>query len=113
MPHTVKQLADLAGVSPRKLHYYDEIGLLKPSSVGENGYRYYDEEAALRMQQIRYHRELDVSLGEIRTILDAPGFDVRLALRSHRRALQARAERLNGLLQTSTARWNTCQGSEL
>jgi DNA-binding transcriptional MerR regulator len=100
MRHTVKQLADIAGVTPRTLHYYDEIGLLKPSSVGENGYRYYDEDAALRLQQILLYRELDFSLSEIRTILDAPGFDVQLALQSHRRALQARVERLNGLIAT-------------
>lgn len=43
MIYTVKQLADLAGVSNRTLHYYDEIALLKPSAVGDNGYRYYKE----------------------------------------------------------------------
>jgi DNA-binding transcriptional MerR regulator len=100
MRHTVKQLADLAGVSPRTLHYYDEIGLLKPSSVGENGYRYYGEDTALRLQQILFYRELDVSLSEIRTILDTPRFDAQLALQSHRSALQARVERLNGLIET-------------
>ena len=41
---TVKQLSRMAGITPRTLHYYDEIGLLKPSRVGENGYRYYGEE---------------------------------------------------------------------
>ncbi len=100
MPYTVKQLADLAGVSPRTLHYYDEIGLLKPSSVGQNGYRHYGEEAALRLQQILFYRELDFSLSEIQSILDSPGFDTELALQSHRRALQTRVERLNGLIET-------------
>jgi DNA-binding transcriptional MerR regulator len=100
MRYAVKQLADLAGVSPRTLHYYDQIGLLKPTSVGDNSYRFYDEDAALHLQQILFYRELGVSLSEIRTILDAPGFDVLLALQSHRRALQVRVERLNGLLET-------------
>lgn len=45
--YTVRQLADLAGVTPRTLHYYDAIGLLRPSAVGDNGYRQYDEAAAL------------------------------------------------------------------
>ncbi len=40
---TVKQLSKLAGITPRTLHYYDEIGLLRPARMGENGYRYYDE----------------------------------------------------------------------
>jgi MerR family transcriptional regulator, thiopeptide resistance regulator len=100
MRYTVKQLADLAGISTRTLHYYDEIGLLEPSSVGDNGYRYYGEEAAVRLQQILFYRELDVSLSEIRTILDRPEFNVLLALEAHRRALQERVARLNGLMET-------------
>lgn len=67
--YTVKQLADLAGVSTRTLHYYDEIGLLKPSAYGDNGYRYYEEAAALRLQQILFYRELDLPLSQIHDIL--------------------------------------------
>jgi len=58
MKYTVKQLADLAGVTRRTLHYYDEIGLLKPTMQGRNRYRYYDEDALLRLQQILFYREL-------------------------------------------------------
>jgi len=43
---TVRQLSRIAGVTPRTLHYYDQIGLLKPTRTGENGYRYYGEEAS-------------------------------------------------------------------
>ena len=50
--YTVKQLASSAGVTPRTLRFDDEIGLLQSAQVVENGYRYYDEEAALRLQQI-------------------------------------------------------------
>lgn len=69
MAYTVKQLADLAGVSVRTLHYYDEIGLLAPDAYGENGYRYYDEDALLRLQQILFFRELDFRLDEIKAII--------------------------------------------
>lgn len=100
MGYTVNQLAQLAGVTPRTLHHYDAIGLLPPTTVGENGYRYYDETAALRLQQILFYRELDLSLGEIRTVLDAPEFDVRQALLAHKRALRGRARRINTLLET-------------
>ncbi len=48
--YTVKQLSKLAGVSVRTLHYYEQIGLLKPSSLGGNGYRYYEEEALLKLR---------------------------------------------------------------
>ncbi len=98
--YTVKQLAKLAGVSVRTLHYYDEIGLLKPSSRGGNGYRHYEEEALLRLQQILFYRELDLSLAEIKAVTSRPDFDVLAALRSHKEALQGRVERLKRLLQT-------------
>ena len=100
MDYTVKQLADLAGVSARTLHYYDEIGLLKPAAHGENGYRYYDEAAVLRLQQILFFRELDFSLNEIKDLIDRPGFDVTSALEAHKLALQRRADRLQRLIQT-------------
>jgi len=100
MVYTVKQLAMLAGVSVRTLHYYDEIGLLKPSAVGENNYRYYDETAVLRLQQILLFREMAFSLREIQTILDQPDFDLVQALQTHRQTLEQRAKQLDELLHT-------------
>jgi len=70
--YTVKQLADLAGISRRTLHHYDEIGLLKPAIQGSNRYRYYDDDNALRLQQILFYRELGLSLIEIQEILGQP-----------------------------------------
>ncbi len=92
MRYTVKQLARLAGVTNRTLHYYDEIGLLPPAAHGEN--------AVLRLQQILFFRELDFSLGQIKTILDRPDFDLLQALEGHKRALLERVERTNCLIGT-------------
>jgi DNA-binding transcriptional MerR regulator len=100
MRYTVKQLAKLAGVTTRTLHYYDEINLLRPASYGDNGYRYYDEEAVLRLQQIMFFRELDFSLEEIKIIIDNPDFDLLQSLEVHRKGLQSRAKRLNRLIET-------------
>ena len=100
MAYTVKDISDLAGVSARTLHYYDEIGLLHPAEVGENGYRYYDDDNLLRLQQILLFREMDLSLKQIRRIIDAPEFDVLTALETHREALQGRIRRLNALIDT-------------
>ena len=100
MRYTVKQLASLAGVTNRTLHYYDEIGLLHPASYGENGYRYYGEEAVLRLQQILFFRELDLSLEQIKAIIDRPDFDLLKALEGHKRGLQERVERINRLIDT-------------
>jgi DNA-binding transcriptional MerR regulator len=98
--YTVRQLADLAGVTVRTLHHYDEIGLLKPSSVGGNGYRYYDRDALYRLQQILFYRELDIPLEDIKRLLEGRDFDILAALRTHRAALQAEAKRLKRLIGT-------------
>jgi len=100
MEYTVKQLSRLAGVSVRTLHYYDEVSLLKPSSRGLNGYRYYREEDLYRLQQILFYRELDLGLEDIRRIMKTPGFDEMSALVSHRKALQDRIVRLERLIKT-------------
>lgn len=98
--YTVRQLADLSGVSVRTLHYYDEIGLLKPAFTGENRYRYYGSAELLRLQQILFHRELGVALPEIAALLDRPGFDRIAALEEHRARLLAEAERYRRLVET-------------
>jgi DNA-binding transcriptional MerR regulator len=97
---TVKQLSKLAGVTPRTLHHYDDIGLLKPSRIGDNGYRYYEEEALLRLQQILFYREFDLPLDEIKKIMAESSFDVLGALQSHKEALNKQVTRLNRLMQT-------------
>lgn len=97
---TVAEVCRVAGVTPRTLHYYDEIDLLEPTTVGENGYRYYDETALLRLQQILLYRELEIPLGEIKRILGRSDFDILAALAEHRAALEARIVRMRHLLAT-------------
>jgi phosphoribosylaminoimidazole-succinocarboxamide synthase len=98
--YTVKKFALLAGVSVRTLHYYDELGLLKPRYRRENGYRLYDEESIILLQQIMFFRELGFSLDEIGKIISCPEFDVLEALKSHRNLLVEKSERLGELIST-------------
>src|ERR1700759_4025691 len=98
--YTVKQVAELSGVSIRTLHHYDQIGLLKPASVGENGYRYYGREELLRLQQILLHRELEFPLDPIGQVLDQPGVARVAALRRHRDRLAGEVKRYRRLLKT-------------
>jgi DNA-binding transcriptional MerR regulator len=98
--YTVKQVARLSGVSVRALHHYDEIGLLKPASVGANGYSYYGRDELLRLQQILFHRELGFPLEEIRQVLSAPDFDRVAALRAHRERLMGEVRRYRRLVRT-------------
>jgi len=97
---TVKQLADLSGVSVRTLHHYDKIGLLKPGLRAESRYRYYGEKEALRLQQILLYREIGLELSAIRDILDDPDFDILQALESHKKSLKEQKGRLNALIKT-------------
>jgi DNA-binding transcriptional MerR regulator len=97
---TVKQLSTLAGVTPRTLHYYDQIDLLQPESVGENGYRYYGEASLLRLQQILFYRELGFSRESIREMLGRPDFQILDALEEHRESLRERMRRIERLVQT-------------
>lgn len=95
----IKEFAKLTGVSVRTLHYYDEIGLLKPCAVDEqNGYRFYDENSLLRMQEILFYRELDFPLKEIIAILSSPEYDKQTALKEQKRLLTLKKERLERLI---------------
>jgi MerR family transcriptional regulator, thiopeptide resistance regulator len=98
--YTVKQLAKRAGITPRTLHFYDEIGLLSPSAVGENGYRYYDEASMLRLQQILLYRKMDMPLEEIKRIMGRRDFDILEALEGHRQALQKKIDQLEAMQMT-------------
>ncbi|MFN8383565.1 MAG: MerR family transcriptional regulator [Anaerolineales bacterium] len=109
---TVKQLSKLAGITPRTLHHYDEIGLLKPSHVGDNGYRYYGEDAVLRLQQILFYRELDIPLDDIKNIMGRRDYDVMGALQSHKEALSKQAVRINRLIQTVDNTINHLKGNK-
>src|SRR4051812_43697736 len=97
--YQVKELAQIANVSVRTLHHYDEIGLLQPSQRSAAGYRKYDRSDLLRLQQILIRRELGLPLEEIRRCLDDPGFDQRQALLAQREQLRARARSTAEMLQ--------------
>lgn len=98
--YTVKEVAKLSGVTVRTLHHYDQVGLLKPAQVGENGYRYYGREELLRLQQILFHRELELPLEAIADVLDRPDYDRLEALKRHRKTLSQKAARYRRLIQT-------------
>lgn len=95
---TVKEVAELTGVSVRTLQYYDEIGVFKPSKVTEAGYRLYDDEALNTLQQILFCKELDFPLKEIKSIMEDPDFSKAEAFRQQKALLSAKRDRLNRML---------------
>ncbi len=98
--YTVKQVTCMSGVSVRTLHFYDEVGLLKPAYQAPNGYRFYEEPQLLTLQQILFYRELGFELKQIKDILGRPDFEKAAALISHREVLEETLARTRTLLQT-------------
>ena len=100
MKMSVKEFAALCGVSARTLRYYDEIGLLKPAAVDKySGYRFYDGNSLVRMQEILFYRELDFSLKSISDILSSPDYDRRKAMEEQKRLLTLKKQRLERLIE--------------
>jgi MerR family transcriptional regulator, thiopeptide resistance regulator len=102
MTWSIQQVARMSGVTSRTLRYYDEIGLLRPDSVGANGYRYYERAQVLRLQQILLLRQMGLDLSTIRAVVDAEHDPIEALRRHHRRLLDERG-RLDQLAQTVAA----------
>ena len=95
----IKEFADFVGVSVRTLHYYDEIGLLRPSRTTDAGYRYYRQEEAAILQQILYYRERGFELETIRKIIYDTNFDMLKAMEEHLRELEKQKAVTESLIQ--------------
>lgn len=96
---TVKDVAEISGVSIRTLRYYDEIGLLKPTQITEAGYRLYDNKALEKLQEILFFRELEIPLVEIKNIMENPNYDKEKILATQKALLEKKRNRLDGIIQ--------------
>ena len=68
---TIQGFARLCGCNTQTLRYYDRIGLLAPAKVDEwTGYRYYEEDQAMRFVKIKNLQQADFSIEEIRPLLE-------------------------------------------
>lgn len=97
---TVTDVSKLTGISVRALHYYDKIGLCKPTAFSESGYRLYDDKALEKLQQILYFKEFDLPLKEIQSIMDNPGLDRNSLLKSQREMLLLKKQRLERIINS-------------
>lgn len=95
---TVMEVSRMTGVSVRTLHYYDSIGLLRPSRITESGYRLYDDDALLKLQNILLFKELKFPLKEIAEILASPDFDGEKALEQQIKLLEMQKEHISNLI---------------
>jgi len=100
----IKDFAELTGVTVRTLHYYDKIGLLKPSFIDtHNGYRFYDEKALERMQEILFYRELDFSLKSISEILSYQNYNKQDIIQEQKHLLILKKQRLEKIISALEA----------
>ena len=95
---TVKEISKITGISACTIHYYDEIGLFTPTGKTEAGYRLYDDKALENLQQILFFREFDISLKEIRAIMENPNLDRKQILQIQKEMLLAKKERIEKLV---------------
>lgn len=97
----------MTGTTVRTLHFYDEIGLLKPAFMGANGYRYYQQTQLVRLQQILFFKELDFDLKQIQAIFADPHFDHSTTLQNQKKLLLkkiARQKRMIKSIETTLTR---------
>ncbi|AKP67726.1 MerR family transcriptional regulator [Companilactobacillus ginsenosidimutans] len=110
MEYSIKELANIAGVSTRTLRYYDQIDLLKPLRKSEAGYRIYGSVQLDRLQLIMFYRELDFKLDDIQRIFDEPEFNLVRAMQEQYRLLERQQDRITSLLNTLETTIKSYQG---
>ncbi|QIM19484.1 MerR family transcriptional regulator [Leucobacter coleopterorum] len=94
MERSIQEVAQAAGTTSRTLRHYDRIGLVTPSRIGSNGYRYYDDRALVRLQRVLLLRNLGLGLEAIGQVLVA----------QDRAAVQDRADSAGGAPEQAEAR---------
>lgn len=108
---SVHDIARAAGTTSRTLRHYDNVGLLKPSRVGSNGYRYYDQEGLVRLQRILLLRELGLGLPAIGEVL-AGQRDTHSALRTHLALLEQERDRIGRQIESVRTTLHKTNGDE-
>ncbi|TYR53270.1 MerR family transcriptional regulator [Streptomyces parvus] len=113
MEWSIQEIARQAGTTSRTLRHYGDLGLLAPSRIGSNGYRYYDQDALVRLQRILLLRELGLSLPAIKDVLEGQR-DTAVALRAHLRLLEQEQARIGRqIASVRTTLHKTQEGMEL
>ncbi|MFD7979191.1 MerR family transcriptional regulator [Streptomyces sp. NPDC059071] len=113
MEWSIQEIARKAGTTSRTLRHYGELGLLEPSRIGANGYRYYDQAALVRLQRILLLRELGLSLAAIAEVLEGQR-DPSAALRTHLALLEQERERIGRQIEAvRTTLHKTERGEQL
>ncbi|MEW4354048.1 MerR family transcriptional regulator [Streptococcus pneumoniae] len=98
MTYSIRQLAELSGISTRTLRYYEQIGLLAPSHKNDSGYRFYGEAEVDTLQQILFYKERGFELKQIKNFLTQENFDSLSSLEDHLADLHAKKQRIEAMI---------------
>jgi DNA-binding transcriptional MerR regulator len=108
---SIQDIARLAGTTSRTLRHYDSVGLVRPTRIGDNGYRYYDERALVRLQRVLMLRDLGLGIPAIADVLNGQKDDTK-ALLSHLDWLQQERNRLDRQIASVERTINDLKGGE-
>jgi DNA-binding transcriptional MerR regulator len=111
MEWSIQDIARSAGTTSRTLRHYGAVGLLRPSRVGGNGYRYYDEQALVRLQRILLLRDLGLGLPAIAEVLDGQR-DSAAALETHLDLLEQEQRRIGRQIASVRTTLRKLKGGE-
>jgi DNA-binding transcriptional MerR regulator len=111
MEWSIQDIARTAGTTSRTLRHYGEVGLLEPSRIGRNGYRYYDQDCLVRLQRILLLRELGLGLPAIAEVL-AGQRDTVAALRTHLQLLEQERQRIARQIESVRTTLRKTEGGE-
>jgi len=100
MNYTIQKLAELTGTTARTVRFYDQIGLLKPAFIAENGYRYYGDAEVVKLQQITFYKELGLELKQIQEMFDRANVSYEEMLLAQRKVLTKSISKQKKLLKT-------------
>ena len=108
--YSVSRVSKLAGVTVKTLHHYDDKGLLIPHRNPENGYREYDQNHLVRLQQILIYRELDFSIEQIKSMLAGSGEDILSALTNQKDILLQRQQSISKMINSLEVTMTSVKG---
>lgn len=110
MEWSITQVAKMVGTTSRTLRHYDDLGLVAPSRIGFNGYRYYDEQSLVRLQRVLLLRELGLGLPQVADILTRQGTETE-ALTAHLALLHQEQARLTRQIAAVTHTITALEGN--
>lgn len=111
MEWSIQQIAKIAGTTSRTLRHYGELGLVSPSRIGDNGYRYYDRASLVRLQRVLLLRQLGLGLPQIAEVLEREA-DEATALATHLQVLVQEKVRLDRQIAAVERTINALKGGQ-